>query len=55
MRRFTGFIQLRCRYDGETPWFWSRGREHGLWWVTIHAGWLHFEVIGPFRWKGVAV
>lgn len=51
--RLTGFIQLRRLDHDETTWFFSKGREFGLWYLTIHAKYLRFEIIGPFSIKGV--
>lgn len=49
--RLTGFIQLRRLDHDETPWFFSKGKEFGLWYLTIHAKYLRFEIIGPFQFK----
>lgn len=48
----TGYLSLRKRHHSETKWFWTAGREFGLWFLTVHAGLLVFQVIGPFRFKG---
>ncbi len=55
--KFTGFAELRRLYrdspiacqSGETKWFFSAGREFGLWSLTAHGFGLHFSIIGPFK------
>lgn len=46
---WTGFVGFRALYKEETKWFYSRGTEFGLWWLTIHAFSLRLEIIGPFN------
>jgi hypothetical protein len=54
-----GYIELRRRYrgdyshDGETKWFFTAGREFGLWYLTAHGFGLYFSIIGPFRFREV--
>jgi len=45
----TGFLSLRRLLDCETRWFWTAGREFGLWYLTAHGFGLYFSVIGPFK------
>lgn len=52
-----GYIEFRRLYKGdathiaETRWFWSAGREFGLWSLSIHAFGLYFMIIGPFQFR----
>ena len=44
-----GFLSFRRLGSGYTRWFWTAGREFGLWFCTVHAFGLQFEIIGPFK------
>lgn len=54
--RFTGYAKICLlerskelgRYS-DPRWYFSAGREFGLWSLTLHAGFFRFEVIGPFQ------
>ena len=55
----TGHIEIRkliranaiaCMM-GETRWFATAGREHGLWYCTLHGFGMRFSIIGPFAWR----
>lgn len=55
VHKWTGYIHLSKLFrggasrNGDTPWFFTSGREFGLWYLTVHAKWVKFEIIGPFR------
>lgn len=52
-----GYIEFRRLFRGdyshmgETRWFWTAGREFGLWYLTVHAFGLYFSMIGPFQFR----
>jgi hypothetical protein len=46
-----GYLRLTTLTKGESRWFWTAGREFGLWYLTVHGFGLYFTVIGPFGLK----
>ena len=46
-RRLIPENKMSC-HEEETRWFWTAGREFGLWYLTVNGFGLHLELIGPF-------